>query len=341
MKVVMFVSNAFAIDRRVYAEATSLLKAGYEVTVIAWDRERQNPSRQNLDGIEVVRLRTRLLPKQYRFGYFLWVEFNLLLWQRQAYRQALILNREKRFAVIHCHDFDTLAIGTRLKRKLGLPLVYDAHEVYGYTMTRIFPHRIANIFLWLEKRLIRRVDKIINVCEPQKRYFESITDKPISLIMNCKPLQSLEYQPPDNQGDFTLLYIGGLHQGRAVLMLVQAVRGLPGVQCIIRGTGRPNYVQALREECSRTSNVTFSGRVPFEEVIPMTKKTDVSFCMLNPADPNSVIGMPNKLYEAMVCGRPLICTKGTYSGEVTEQEEAGLVVEYSEQALRSYNQASG
>ena len=334
MKVAMFVSNAFAIDRRVYAEATSLLKAGYEVTVIAWDRERQNPSRQNLDGIEVVRLRTRLLPKQYRFGYFLLVEFNLLLWQRQAYRQALILNREKRFAFIHCHDFDTLAIGTRLKRKLGLPLVYDAHEVYGYTMTRIFPHRIANIFLWLEKRLIRRVDKIINVCEPQKKYFERITDKPISLIMNCKPLQSLEYQPPDNQGDFTLLYIGGLHQGRAVLMLVQAVRGLPGVQCIIRGTGRPHYVQALKEECSRTSNVTFSGRVPFEEVIPMTKKSDVSFCMLNPADPNSVIGMPNKLYEAMVCGRPLICTKGTYSGEVTEQEEAGLVVEYSEQALR-------
>jgi len=334
MKVVMFVSNAFAIDRRVYAEATSLLKAGYEVTVIAWDREEQNPSRQNLDGIEVVRLRARLLPKRYRFGSFLWVELNLLLWQRQAYRQALILNREKRFDVIHCHDFDTLAIGTRLKRKLGLPLVYDAHEIYGYMMARIFPHRIANIFLWLEKRLIRRVDKIINVCEPQKRYFERITDKPISLIMNCKPLQSLEYQPPDNQGDFTLLYIGGLHQGRAVLMLVQAVRGLPGVQCIIRGTGRPNYVQALKEECSRTSNVTFSGRVPFEEVIPMTKKADVSFCMLNPADPNSVIGMPNKLYEAMVCGRPLICTRGTYSGEVTEQEKAGLVVEYSEQALR-------
>ena len=60
MKVVMFVSNAFAIDRRVYAEATSLLKAGHEVTVIAWDREGQNPSRQNSDGIEVVRLRTRL-----------------------------------------------------------------------------------------------------------------------------------------------------------------------------------------------------------------------------------------------------------------------------------------
>jgi glycosyltransferase involved in cell wall biosynthesis len=36
----------------------------------------------------------------------------------------------------------------------------------------------------------------------------------------------------------------------------------------------------------------------------------------------------------MVCGRPIICTKGTYSGEFTEQEEVGLAVEHNEEALR-------
>jgi len=334
MQVLMFVSNPFISDPRVYAEAKSLIQAGYEVTVIAWDRERQNPPRQNWDGIQVVRLTTRLLPKRYRFGSPLWVGFNLILWQRQAYRLALVLNKEKHFDVIHCHDFDTLAIGTRLKTKLSLPLVYDAHEIYGYTMTRTFRHRIANIFLWLEKRLIRRVDKIINVCEPQRRYFESITDKPISVIMNCKPLQSLEYQPSDNQGDFTLLYIGSLHEGRAIPMLVQAAKELPGVRCLIGGIGQPGYVEALKEECSRTSNVTFLGKVPFDEVIPMTMKADCIFLMVNPEDLNNRMGLGNKQFEAMVCGRPIICTKGTHSGEVTEQEEAGLVVEYSEQALK-------
>ena len=69
----MFVSNAFVSDPRVYSEAKSLVQAGFEVTVIAWDRERQNPQRQNWDGIEVVRSRTRLLPKQHRFGSPLWV----------------------------------------------------------------------------------------------------------------------------------------------------------------------------------------------------------------------------------------------------------------------------
>jgi hypothetical protein len=126
MKVVMFISNAFTGDPRVYAEARTLIQAGYKVTVVAWGREKQNLPRQNWDGIDVVRLRTKLLPKQHRVGSLPWVALNLVLWQRQAYRQALALSKGSHFDVIHCHDLDTLAIGVRLKRKLGLPLIYDA-----------------------------------------------------------------------------------------------------------------------------------------------------------------------------------------------------------------------
>jgi len=158
VKALMFVSNAFVSDPRVYLEAKSLVGASHEVTVIAWDMNKENLPRQNWDGIQVVRLRTSLPPK-YGFAAWLWQAFNLLLWQRQAYHQALILNKETHFDVIHCHDLDTLLIGIRLKRKLGLPLIYDAHEIYGYMLARTYPRWIANISLWLEKRLITRVDK--------------------------------------------------------------------------------------------------------------------------------------------------------------------------------------
>jgi glycosyltransferase involved in cell wall biosynthesis len=333
MKVLMFRTNPCTSDPRVYAEAKSLIQAGYEVTVVAWDREKQNPPRQDWDGIKVVRLRTRLLPKRYRSGSALWVGLNLILWQRQAYRRALTLNRQRRFDVIHCNDLDTLAIGTRLKRKLKIPLVYDAYEIYGYMVTGTVPRWIAKMLLWLEKRLVRKVDRIINVAEPQKRYFGSITDKPISVIMNCKPLQSLEYQPTDNDS-FTLLYIGSLHQGRAVPMLVQAVKELPDVRCIIGGAGLPAYVKALEDKCSMTSNVTFVGRVPFDDVIPTVKKAHAVVCLIDPDDLNNRLGMANKIGEAMVCGRPVICTRGTYCGEITEREGSGLVIEKSVEALR-------
>jgi len=333
MKVLMFVANPFTNDPRVYAEAKSLVQTGYQVTVIAWDSKRENPPRQAWDGIDIVRVSTRLSPK-YCIASWLWNGFNLLLWWWQAYRRALMLNKETRFDVIHCHDFDTLAIGIRLKRELRLPLIYDAHEIYGYMVARNLPRWIANMLLWLEKRLVTKADRIINVHEAQKKYFSGITDKPISVIMNCKPLQSMEYQPADNKGKFTVLYIGVLHKGRAVPMLVHAVKELTGVKCLIGGIGHPNYVQALKEECSRISNATFLGKVPLDEVIPMTKQSDCVFLMIDPADINNRMGLGNKQFEAMVCGRPVICTKGTYSGELTEQEEVGLAVEYTEEALK-------
>jgi len=329
----MLVSNPFTNDPRVYSEAKSLIQSGYKVTVIAYDWQKQNPPLENVENIHVIRFTPPLIPR-HGFGGSLCKGLVLLWWQLRASHQILALKQKNGFDIIHCHDLDTLYIGIKLKRKLGLPLIYDAHEIYGYTMTRIFPRCIANMFLWLEKRWVRQVDHIITVVEPLRKYFQGITDKPVSIIMNCKPLQSLEYQPSGNKGICTILYIGVLHKGRAVPMLVDAVAELTDVRCIIGGVGIPDYIRSLEEKCGAIPNADFIGRVPMDEVIPMTKNADAIFLMINPQDLNNRIGLGNKQFEAMVCGRPIICTKGTYSGKITDEEQAGLTVEYNKEALK-------
>jgi glycosyltransferase involved in cell wall biosynthesis len=333
MNVLMFVANPFNPDRRVYAEATALIKAGHQVIVIAFDRRKQKLPKEIFDGVQVFRLRTRLSPA-YGFGSFIWNGVNMLLWQWKAYRLALKLHKEQRFDALHCHDFDTLPIGIRLKSKLGLPLIYDAHEMYGYMMARVFPRFIANAFLLLERRLVRMADRIIVVVEYQKQYFEKRTDKPILLIMNCRPLQNMEYRNPDKEGEFTLFYAGGIAKRRFVLELCNVVAELPDINCLIAGDGEPQYVQYIKDKVSLNPNIVFLGWISFNEVMSTTKRADVCICMIDPMDPNNRIGLANKLFDAMVCGRPIICTKGTSSGDLTEEEKIGLAIEYTEGALK-------
>jgi glycosyltransferase involved in cell wall biosynthesis len=338
MKVVMVVSNPFTNDPRVYAEVESLIRAGYGVTVVAYDGERRHPVNEYKDNIEIERVRSLLPPMKSlrvpKLWLQIWKGINLLVAQWLMYRRAVKLHKIDKFSVVHCHDLDTLTIGVALRRKFKIALIYDAHEIYSYLVSRVAPRLVAKAFSWLEKLLVKRADWIITVSEPVERYLSRKTKKPISIIMNCKELRSSEYQPTGNP-IFTILYIGSLHAGRAVPMLVEALKEIPHVQCIIGGIGQPDYVRMLEEQCKSTTNVKFIGEVPFKDVLPMTGKADAVFLMANPRDRNNRIGLGNKQFEAMVCGRPIICTKGTYSGEVTEREEVGLTVDYNKEALRA------
>lgn len=330
---VMFVSNPCVADPRVVSEARSLVADGWRVVVIAWDHDRKHAEQQLNDGIDIRRVHAGFRPRG-GFGSRIWNGFNLLLWQWHAYRKGISVAQEASTTVLHCHDLDTLPAGTALKLRLGLPLVYDAHEVYGYMVSRRLPWRVAMVFCWLERRLLRWVDRLITVNEPCRDYFGAVARSPVTVVMNCKPLEGREYVAPRNHGELRILYVGSLHTGRAIPMLVRATRNLDGVSVVVGGIGTAEHVRMIARECARSRNASFVGTVPMDEVIPLTKKADVVFLMVKPSDANNRTGLGNKQFEAMVCGRPIICTKGTYSGEVTEREQVGLAVDFDEQALR-------
>ena len=59
LKVLMVLSNPLMVDPRVYKEAKTLAEAGYEVTVIVWDRIGEYEEESVVDGIKVIRVHNR------------------------------------------------------------------------------------------------------------------------------------------------------------------------------------------------------------------------------------------------------------------------------------------
>jgi glycosyltransferase involved in cell wall biosynthesis len=329
MNILMILSNPFVQDPRVYNEALSLIKSGHKVTILAWDKKKENPHTGSIDGINIVRSYNSLFMKILPYDIF-----KMHFWWFKGYYDALDLHEKTPFDVVHCHDLDTLPIGVKLKKKIGLKLVYDAHELWGYMVSNDIPTSWANYYLNKEKKLIPYLDGFIIAEDKYADYFKTFTDKKLTSILNCKKIISEKYIQPKKGATFTLLFIGRLSSTRFLLELVESVKGLKKVKCIIGGIGKAKFVNKLKQKCDETKNVDFIGPVPLNEVIPMTQRADAVVCMINPNVINNKIATTNKQFEAMVCGRPVICTKGTRSGEITDNEKCGIVVDYSIDSLR-------
>jgi len=329
MKILMTLANPFTNDPRVYNEARSLVRAGHEVTVFAWDKTAQYKKIEKKDSIEVIRSYNSKFMNILPFDIF-----RLHWWWRKGYKDVIQLFEKTSFDVVHCHDLNTLPIGIKLKKKYGVKLVYDAHEIWGYMISRDIPEIWADYYLWKEKKLVKNVDYIITVNKPLYDYFKSITDKKITIIMNAKPLKSKKYEPPNNKV-FTIAYFGVIGKPRFLLELTDVVKDLEDVYCIIAGSGsKKSYIDLLEKKCSKIDNVDFIGKVPMKEVIPMTKKSDCVVCMFDPVDKNSKVGLPNKVFEAMVSGRPIIVSRDVYLGEFVEKENIGLAIPCNKESLK-------
>ena len=327
MKILMTLSNPFTHDHRVYNEAKSLVKAGHEVTVLAWDKKKEHPLKDKKDGINIVRsYNTKfmdILPYDI---------FRLHRWWNKGYKDALKIHTEKPFNVVHCHDLSSLPIGVKLKKKLGLPLVYDAHEIWGYMIKKDLPW--WRYYLYSEKKLAFFIDHIITVAEPHKEYFHKMGCKKVTLVRSCKQIFKKNYSPSDNKV-FTLIYIGGLNNVRFIQEAIEVCRSIKNINFRIAGYGPIESIVKKLAEAATYGNVEFMGKIPMTRVIPETVKGDAIMCMLNPSNLNNRIGPPNKLFEAMVCGRPVIATKGTYSGDLVEKLQMGLAIKFDKESFKN------
>ena len=325
MKILMILSKLFMTDLRVYNEAKALIDAGHHVTVLVWDRRKEYKNEDEINNIKILRIHNttfmRILPNDI---------LRNPIWWGKAFKKAINLyDDDFKFDVVHCHDLDTLKIGVKIKKKTGCKLVYDSHEIFGHMIEDDVPKFIVSYVFSLEKKLMKYVDNIITVNEPILQYFKKITNKPIIIVMNCKNIISKEYISPKND-IFSVIYIGTLSKRRLFPDLVHALGKIPNIKFTIAGKKEKIGVYQLVEQASKNyKNVDFLGEIPFNEVIPRTFNSNIIVSVANPNSTKSKIETPNKLLEAMACGKPIICNKGTLAAEITDRLNCGLVVDFN------------
>ncbi len=340
MHILMVLDHAFPPDVRVENEAHSLVRAGFEVTVLAIGPD-DRPPRDEMDGVRIVRDR---LPASVRNKLRGLAGTVPLLTGYVAHRIEQ-LHRTFRFDALHMHDLYLFGGGLRAGRRLGLPVVGDLHENWvealrHYAWSTRFPGKwVVSLPRWerLERAWVNAVDRLVVVIEEAAERNRALGVPPerITVVPNTIRREDFDRYPeePDLiaslRSPLTITYTGGFDVHRGLASVIEAMPAVlervPGARLVLVGDGR---IRSELEQQARRLGiddaVVFAGWQPQARLKSYILGSDVGLVPhLRTVHTDATI--PHKLFHYMYLARPVVVSDCRPLARIVEATGAGWV----------------
>jgi glycosyltransferase involved in cell wall biosynthesis len=187
----------------------------------------------------------------------------------------------------------------------------------------------------LEDFFIRRVNLLITVGEKLRRYFSERGARHSVVVGNWKRLEDYSLSADQNQkfrrnlglpdSAMVIVCITQLFIDRQLDELLDAVDSVPDVYLIIGGTGA--LEETVRARAARNPRIRYVGFVRAADIPAYTCAADVVYYGCSPDNPNARFSAPNKLFEALAAGKPLITGDFGEIADVVRSASCGIVLE--------------
>jgi len=310
-------------DTRLEKEAIALVKSGYNVTLLVWDRGRVSEIQQSCP-YRVKRFKLTVSPDSLK------VCFYLPIWWLYIIFQLLI----EKWDAVHAADFDTFAPALIVAKVTKKPIIYDIFDFYA-DMIRfpIFPKISRAFFARIDRSLMRFADVVILPDDSRREQVGLSNNEKIVTIVNAPSDIFSENGVAQDfvSENFTMFYGGYITDDRGVDAICQAVRSLSSVRLVIMGPCSEAYGSKLNNICQNAPNIElFLNWTPHEEILKQAVAADMLFAFYDPDIPNNQYASPNKLFEAMMCSKPILVNDGTSMVKIVRDEKCGLVVPYGD-----------
>jgi glycosyltransferase involved in cell wall biosynthesis len=217
-------------------------------------------------------------------------------------------------------------------------VIYDARDIY---MDAANLARMRGPVRWViaraEKRWARRADRVITVNEPYAEVMASRFGVPKPLVvLNCS-YRFAPPEPPERRfhehldlppSTRVVLYQGGFSLDRGIEQLFEAIRSIDDATLVLMGYGLQEAV--YREQAASIElrdRVRIMGAVPPAELLSWVASADVVAMPIQPTTLNHRLTTPNKLFEAMAAGVPVVASDLPGMAPIVRETGAGLVVD--------------
>jgi glycosyltransferase involved in cell wall biosynthesis len=311
-------------DTRIFQkECRTLAETGHCVALIA-----PHTCHETVDGVEIVPL-PRIAQRAAR----------ILLVPWRAFRAA----RARPADLYHFHDPELLPVGVLLKWTTHARVVYDAHENYArrmsgrHWMPRLLRPILPRLVGEVERWAVRRLDAVVCATEHIAAQFPHTR----TAVVKNYPLLKMSPPAPDpaqfDAHNVTVIYTGGWTEHRGVYQLVQAMQHVktPGACLIVLGKCVSPALQRRAQSLPGYARVDYRGTVPFEQVYLHMRRAAIGL-VCNQPQHDYEMSQPNKLFEYMSAGSPVIASHFPLWKEVVEGNNCGLTVDPTQPEAIAY-----
>lgn len=316
-------SNPVSPDSRVEKEAGALKEAGYFVHIIGWDRERNHKAE-----ISWIQNHISITRYGYKAGYGQGVKSLKARMRFQLRLAGWLIRNGRKFDAVHACDIDTAMISYIPARLTGCRFVFDIFDfVYAE------PH---NFFQWIVKQaqlvLVNNSDAVIICSEQRKKQIKDARPKRLAVIHNTPDetaAGSTDFAVDKNR--LSVVYVGILPRNRLLGEMISHFKKHPDQDIYIGGFG------LMEDEICKTaekySNIHYLGQIPYNETLALERQCDVMAAAYDLTVENYRMAAPNKFYESLMLGKPIIMTDGMGMSEEVSKNDIGVLIDYSEEGF--------
>ncbi|MFF2446730.1 glycosyltransferase family 4 protein [Neobacillus sp. NPDC058068] len=295
-------------DTRIFIkECRSLVQAGYQVHYVVPDI-----SDFEVDGVQ---LHGVMKVNDNRFK-------RMTKTVNQVYRKGLEIDAD----VYHFHDPELIPIGLKLKR-LGKKVIYDIHEdvpraiLSKHWISAAIRKPVAYAFEVFENTSSKKFDFLSTATPFITKRFKKANLNTVNI--NNYPLIN-ELLDAHTEGTVkkanSVCYIGVIAEMRGVNQLLHAANLVNGAIEFAGPISSEN-----KEKLDKQENVHYLGILNRNELKNLLSKSAAGLVTFLP-EPNHINAQPNKMFEYMSAGIPVICSDFPLWREIIEKNECGICV---------------
>jgi glycosyltransferase involved in cell wall biosynthesis len=268
------------------------------------------------------------------------------------------LVRDKQIEMVHARSHIPATIGLRLKRRLGVKMIFDvrglmADEYFdaGHWRKESTPYRITKA---MERRVLAAADGIVTLTEriwPIINEWDGLRDRHVAheVVPCCADLELFKFNQSDRErrrrelgldGRFVVVYsgsIGGWYLTEEMAdFFAVLLKEKPRAHALWLTTGNHDQLRTLMqtrgiEEANYTVVAATSTDVP-----SYLSASDAGLAFIKPCF-SKLASSPTKYAEYLACGLPLIinCGIGDSDTLITREKTGVLVGEFNQAAYQS------